>query len=613
MGFRFLTAGKYAGSAPKAKELFFNCSWDLPTTPQHLRTLNFSFYLCTYPTILPVQAFTRFSLFGLSLLLLFCTGCGESTYHLAYEPQYYTGDSLPKNTAEAALWKEEREPGSTEAFWVRLPMEVSEEALQHEPLGLRINSFGAYEVYWNETLLGRNGLPASEGQTEVAGTETAYFLIPPALTEAGQHWLYLRASQAYSPDERGYLVFLGNYFEMVRAPLIRTAFMYIPAGAFLVAALYYFFLFLTNRKSYTVLLFSITCLLFFALILLEYVKFYLSIPYTHFYTRLEIIGFLTLLIAFLVPCYFSLQFSFRWKKPFLLMLFVLLAGIYLLNYFLDGYYDETAQLLAYCMWFASLLITAEATYRKVTGAALVLGGLLLSAFIHSLLYYDISVFISFSILVLCMLYILALRNKEQAKAYENSLLLSARLKNQLLKKNIQPHFLMNTLTSLMDWVEESPREGVRFIESLAGEFEILNQMADATLVPIRQELDLCQRHLDVMGYRKEITYRWKEEGIDPAEEVPPGLFHTLLENGITHSMPQPNGSICFLLRFRKYSGKKQYAFLTHARNRTTTRHKDGTGLAYVRSRLQESYGTRWELQSKAVPEGWKTTITLYSA
>lgn len=35
---------------------------------------------------------------------------------------------------------------------------------------------------------------------------------------------------------------------------------------------------------------------------------------------------------------------------------------------------------------------------------------------------------------------------------------------------------MNTLTSLTDWVEEAPKKGVLFIEALAKEFDLFNQI-----------------------------------------------------------------------------------------------------------------------------------------
>lgn len=291
------------------------------------------------------------------------------------------------------------------------------------------------------------------------------------------------------------------------------------------------------------------------------------------------------------------------------MLLVSMLAIYAFFY---QQYDETAYFLAVSMWVASIFIVGYAAIRKVRGGRIVLFGLLLSALINYFIYYDISVFISFTLILLCMLYLLALRAKETEQAYESSLLFSARLKNELLKKNIQPHFLMNTLTSLIDWVEESPKEGVKFIGTLARELELLNQVAEQTLMPIRQEIELCQSHLRLMQYRKEIKYHWEDVGVDPAEKVPPALLHTLLENGITHSIPSDEGTIFFKLFFETDREWKKYELLTIAKNRPAPqRMKEGTGFRYIKSRLKESYGVAWNLQAGEVKEGWKTTITIY--
>ena len=212
-----------------------------------------------------------------------------------------------------------------------------------------------------------------------------------------------------------------------------------------------------------------------------------------------------------------------------------------------------------------------------------------------------------------MLYLLSLRIKEQRLAYETSLVQSTRLRLELLKKNIQPHFLMNTLTSLIDWVEESPKKGVLFIEALAKEFDLFNQIENKTLIPITQEIALCRAHIEIMEYRKEINYSWKDEGIDPKEKLPPAILHTLLENGITHSLPLEDNSIKFKLVFESNDEYKCYTFLTFAAGvRQTANREDGTGLKYIKARLTESYNAKWDFTSEPTSHGWKNTIKIYS-
>nr|WP_255552020.1 sensor histidine kinase [Roseivirga sp. E12] len=211
-----------------------------------------------------------------------------------------------------------------------------------------------------------------------------------------------------------------------------------------------------------------------------------------------------------------------------------------------------------------------------------------------------------------MLYLLTLNIKAQRLAYENSLVQSTRLRLELLKKNIQPHFLMNTLTSLLDWVEESPKKGVLFIEALAKEFDLFNQIEDQTLIPIAQEIALCKTHLEIMEYRKEINYTWEEEGIELEQKVPPAILHTLLENGITHSLPLEENNIKFKLIFESADDHKSYTFLTFANVASqTTIKEEGTGLKYIKARLTESYGAKWELDAERVNHGWKNVIKIY--
>lgn len=168
------------------------------------------------------------------------------------------------------------------------------------------------------------------------------------------------------------------------------------------------------------------------------------------------------------------------------------------------------------------------------------------------------------------------------------------------------------MTSLIDWVEESPKQGAEFIQALAGEFDIMNSIAEAVLIPVRQEIELCKTHLKVMQFRKEICYEWEESGIDETEYIPPALIHTLLENGITHSIPIAESLISFKLAYLSTAVYKQYTFETHALNREVSKKRNGgNGFRYIQARLTESYGDRWKFISEAIPGGWLTTIQIY--
>ncbi|MFB9080720.1 histidine kinase [Flavobacterium procerum] len=543
----------------------------------------------------------RHRLFLILLLVLF-TSC-------KYYKEYVTSDIIYDVDYDHQQY--EADKNGSGAFKVEIEIELLKYENQSEPLGMQINGFGAFDVYWDGVLVGKNGKRAQSGSAESPGTETTYYQIPQKLSVIGKHKVTLVGTQTHLREvNREIHLKLKDYLQLHRAPLIVISFMNLMAGAFLIAAVYYFFLYINStRNESAVLLFGIICLLFFCLLILEYAKYYITIPYNNFFVRLQIIGGITFAISILIPWYFLLQFEFKNKKLFLFLLLISLIAIYIYHY---GHYDISAAYLTYAARIFSVVIAIIAVFKKVKGGLIVVAGLLAGAVVNYFMFYDFGLFIAFTIIVLCMLYLHTIKAKAIEEAHNASLLLSSRLQLELLKKNIQPHFLRNTLTSLIDWVEESPKEGVLFIRALSDEFDIMNEISEDALIPIRQEIELCQKHLEVMSFRKEVFYEWKEEGIEENESVPPAIFHTIVENGITHSVKPKRGSIVFCLSFLRENEFKQYTMLTIAENRNSKKdERKGTGFKYIKARLTESYGTNWSFESKAVEGGWRTIIKIW--
>lgn len=544
-------------------------------------------------------------------IIALCTSCYHKPLSKRGESVYKIGDE--KKWAEANFddsnWNKEITIQSGEVFWSRLKLEITKSAEPFQLYGIEFHSRGEYEVYWDGELIGKNGNPGQEETLGKSGRMWAHFSIPNDLAKKGTHQLALRKSVYHATEAPYFGVWINEYDHLLEFPLVYTAYMHIFAGAFLLAALYFFFLFLGNKKEKPVLIFSISCFLFFALIITEFIRNYVPIHYSNHYIRMEIIAFLLFFIAILVPIFFSLQFVYPWRKQILISYTAILLYVFLINH---SNHDYTAINMAVTMWLFSVGIISFSVYKKVKGAMIVLLSLLLCGLIYKLTFFDTSLFAGFAVILLGMFYILSVKTKEQRLAYENSLVQSTRLRLELLKKNIQPHFLMNTLTSLIDWVEESPKKGVFFIEALAKEFDLLNQIENQTSIPISQEIELCRTHLEIMKFRKEVIYLWEEKGIDVEQNIPPAILHTLLENGITHCSPLVDNTIKFELIFTSNNESKEYTFSTFAKIRNTTKVvKDGTGIKYVKARLTESYGTKWNFSSEATNEGWKNIITIY--
>lgn len=566
-----------------------------------------------------IPTYTRLIIvFLISLLTISCTKEYddinlETEFFKRGNTVYQFEDEHSQNvlTLNDSLWKEEIQLKEDQIYWSKTEVEIINEPKHLEQNGLFINLHGEYEVFWDGVLIGKNGNPESSSNPDKKGKMIATFIIPNELFTKGKHKLVIRNSIHYYLDYSPRLFFyISNYEQILKQEIKITVYIHVFAGIFLMAALYFFLLFLSNRKSFATLIFSINCLLFFLLIIFEYIRTYVDIHYSYHHTRLEIIGIITFLISLLTPIYFSLQFKFPKRIKSFLLYAAILIYIFIREH---ENHDSTAYNMIIFMWFISLAIVIFGVIKKMNGAKIVLISLLISMYFHQYINFDVSIHIGFSIILLGMFYILSLRTKEQRIAYENSLVQSTRLKLELLKKSIQPHFLMNTLTSLIDWIEEAPDKGVLFIEALAKEFDLLNQFENETLIPISQEIELCKSHISIMKFRKEIDYVWEDEGIDENVEqlIPPAVIHTLLENSITHCLPSDENTLRFKLIANTTKSKQEFTFLTFGQVRNEQKNtSDGTGFKYIKARLTESYGKDWSFTSEATNTGWKNTITI---
>jgi LytS/YehU family sensor histidine kinase len=138
-------------------------------------------------------------------------------------------------------------------------------------------------------------------------------------------------------------------------------------------------------------------------------------------------------------------------------------------------------------------------------------------------------------------------------------------------------------------------------------------VAGEKLIPLGQELELCRAHLRVMSLRQGVMCTLASDGIDERAPVPPAIFHTLIENGLTHLQPR-DGRQEFELRGEQHGSGVSYTLIARGRafgaRRSDTPAREGTGLRYIKARLEESFTGRWTMDGGPVDEGWKTVILI---
>ena len=503
-------------------------------------------------------------------------------------------------------------PKEQTRYWVRTDFDLSnsDTVLPHDH-AVMLNILGSYEIYWDGILLGKNGTPGNSSEQEIPGALTSVFRIPASLYRPGEHTISLRISSYHSQDKlrsRNFYIVLGPYERFLMRGLQQNLLPLAMLGGITIIGLYYLMIFLLFQRKAPVLLFSALCLSTAVLILTESYRGLFNYPYHWHWYRMMAVLLLSGIVGLFLVAFCLTRFETKRKITWLATCSVLAVSA---GYFSPNYDSGTYFIFAICA-ITSLLIVFNAVRKKTSGAGLTLIGLGMVVFAMLVFpgrFMDTYLFLSFGMLVLFTLVSLTLGLSKQQKVHEAALLSSSRLEIELLKKQLQPHFILNTLTAIEEWIDESPSEAIKFIDALAIEFKVMNSMAHEKLVPLSLEIELCESHLNIMGFRTALDFlletRIKEDAL-----IPPAIFHTLIENAISHNHYKDQ-SIRMSLEQEAHTDFYCYRFSVP---RVSTRNKksqsQGTGLRYIKARLEESYPGQWTLTEDADFERWTTLITI---
>jgi len=513
-------------------------------------------------------------------------------------------DDDPRSVGEKTGWTEYL-PASPGLGWVQADFQFSEKT--EEFFGSRkreliVSFLGAYELYWNGIRVGKNGNPSGVVSGEKPGVVHQKFILPDSLLGVGHQQLLLRFSDQKNTARHQLARFsIEPYNEYFKRSQAQAILVYTLAGIFLLVAIYYFFLFFNTYRNFSFMLFALLCGVSFILIVYAYSGEYLPYTYGDYPFRQSATGFLSWTITLLLPLFYLYYFEHPHKKVMLAGMVLLLLSTRFLPENLRWTYTAAAVLIPVYLVIWALV------RRKKGGTEAMIG---LIVFVASYMYFNASVYVGFGVLVIATLFSLSITLGLERKKQESFIARSIRLESELLKKNIQPHFLMNTLTNIISLIESDPKLSVQLIEALSAEFYSMMDIADKKLIPIGQEIELCKAHLTVMSIRNDAQYEINTDQVDNDQEIPPAVLHTLIENGITHNRPL-NGMIRFDLSDKVQAGQRVIVLRTFAAAKKAYHLiKEGIGMKYIKSRLEESFPNRWELYGAPTNFGWESKIII---
>lgn len=522
-------------------------------------------------------------------------------------------DSEPKNslpTLPDSLWQLFQPTLEDDRYtignWlIRTTIDITDSINNKEVLGIfPLNLVTAYEIYWDGIKIAENGKLGIKSTDERAGNYNFNLALPSNLLTIGKHTIVFRISNHnnYSSWKWFYTDLVIGKYDLLLKKIFQLYYQaFFITGILFIPFLFNLFLYFARKRKIEHLLFSLICFIVILDSVTMLIPMLINVRTTFIFWQYYSYKIITLLFTVLFPTFFIYLFSFPKKIITAIVAITLIIFLFFTN--IGNLFD----IMTLTVLILSSTITVLALYKRREESLIIFIGIIAA---WAAYYFEVAFAGLASTMVICTSFSIARQFAITEAAEKTAQLKSARLENELLKKNINPHFVLNTLTSIIAWLRKDSASAIKLIEALAEEFRMINQVSALKLIPVSQEIDLCNAHLKIMSYRKGADYSLETIDIDEKDLIPPMIIHTLVENGLTHGY-ENKSSGTFKLKQINNSDSIKYILTNDGDfNLEDTKGSTGFGAKYIKGRLEESYPGKWNFVSNISDSGWESIIEI---
>ena len=166
---------------------------------------------------------------------------------------------------------------------------------------------------------------------------------------------------------------------------------------------------------------------------------------------------------------------------------------------------------------------------------------------------------------------------------------------QLLRMQLQPHFLFNTLNTVAELVHSDPDTADQMITRLGRLLRLSLDHAGHQVVPLRQEIEFLRMYVEIEQVRfqdrLQIVWDVAPDTLDAA--VPTLLWHPVLENAIRHGVTPLAGRGRIVIAAQRSGEDLILEIRDNGRGLPQGQVlREGVGLRNIRERVDQLYGLR---------------------
>jgi two-component sensor histidine kinase len=203
------------------------------------------------------------------------------------------------------------------------------------------------------------------------------------------------------------------------------------------------------------------------------------------------------------------------------------------------------------------------------------------------------------------------RDREQRAAQLEAELARAQL--DALTRQLQPHFLFNTMNAISAFMHEDVERADRMLGSLGDLLRTTLQQSGVQEIPLREELAFLDRYLEIQterfGERLEVK-RSIDANVGDAL-VPPLILQPIVENALQHGIANRLEGGTISISAQQCAGRLDLR-VSDDGGRVTSQAGSGfgIGMSNSRQRLQHLYGSDYLLDLRETPHSTEVIINI---
>lgn len=175
----------------------------------------------------------------------------------------------------------------------------------------------------------------------------------------------------------------------------------------------------------------------------------------------------------------------------------------------------------------------------------------------------------------------------------------------MLKSQLQPHFLFNALNAISTLVHKSPQDADTTLMQLSDLLRVSLKNGKTQEVTLREEMDFLQSYLQIhqtlMKQRLEIKYNIQSETLDAM--IPNMILQPIVENAIKHGLAPLARGGRVEISAQRYNGTLNLLMADNGKGANGEKWDTGIGLSNTRARLRSLYGAEHKIEIQTPPGG----------